>query len=109
MIFAAGHAVSAIKPVMPFARGYDDPPSVALSSLNWIGPDKPYATTAVTQADAAGLLPVAKPAAVLSSRQPSEEAILGTATGEAVPNDAADAPINMTPYTPKLSGRGIKI
>jgi hypothetical protein len=61
MILTACLAAGAIKPATLFACGYDDPSSIALGSLNWVYPDALYVRTAVSQAEAAGLLPAERP------------------------------------------------
>lgn len=59
-IFAACLAATGLQPAALSACGYDNPQSIALGSLNWVYPDALYVTTAVTEAEAAGLLPVTK-------------------------------------------------
>lgn len=57
MIFAACLAATGIQPAAVYACGYDNPQSIALGSLNWVYPDALYVHTAVSQAEAAGVLP----------------------------------------------------
>lgn len=54
-IFAALLA-TAMQPAALLACGYDNPQSIALGSLNWIYPDALHVRTAVSQAEASGLL-----------------------------------------------------
>jgi len=61
MVLTACLAAGAIQPAALFACGYDDPSSIALGSLNWVYPDALYVRTAVSQAEAAGLLLAEKP------------------------------------------------
>ncbi|MCO5066502.1 MAG: hypothetical protein M9924_19150 [Rhizobiaceae bacterium] len=56
-VFAACLTAGALHPVDLLACGYDNPQSIALGSLNWVYPDALYVHTAVSQAEAAGLLP----------------------------------------------------
>lgn len=50
----------AMQPVKLLACGYDNPQSIALGSLNWVYPDALYVRTAVSEAESAGLLPLAR-------------------------------------------------
>lgn len=56
-IVAACIAAAAMQPVVLQACGYDNPQSIALGSLNWAYPDALYVRTAVSEAEASGLLP----------------------------------------------------